>query len=281
MTSVVVTGASGFLGRAVMAGLSGEGFKVIAVSRQASPGLYQVRDYRVCPTGDVLIHLAEEPDRAKVNSVGEEYVRESMATAVALSTRCNRMIYASSGMVYGDEGGRPFTIDMPVVESDAYSKSKLVNERIVLDSGGVVVRLSNLIGDGMSANNVMSEILRQVPGSGPVRVRDDKPVRDFLHVWDAASAFVRLIANSFPGIVNVGSGVGTSVRVLAGFALAAAGQEEREIVSTAPASRPSVNVLDIAATRQALDWSPSLPLAERISQMITNKVHPDSWANAK
>lgn len=276
MTPVVIAGASGFLGRHLAAGLAGSGLNVIMVSRQSVPGMCQVTDYSDCPEGDVLIHLAEEPDRAKVNRLGENYARDSLAVAKALSRRCSRMIYASSGVVYGDYSDVPFTVDMPVVDSDVYSHSKLLNERVVLDAGGAVVRLSNLIGHGMAVNNVVSDIVRQIPGSGPVRVRDDQSVRDFLHVADAASAIGRLIGSACSGVLNVGSGVGTSVRTLAEIALAAAGQEGREIVATDPASRRSVNVLDIAATTRALGWSPSSSLRERIFHLINNRADPAS-----
>ena len=63
------------------------------------------------------------------------------------------------GVVYGDENKEPCRVDMPVIANDAYSKLKLRNEQIVLDSGGVVVRLSNLFGIGMTTGTVMSDIV--------------------------------------------------------------------------------------------------------------------------
>ena len=48
------------------------------------------------------------------------------------------------------------------------------------------MRLANVYGPGMAANNVMSDILGQVPGDGPLVVRDIAPVRDYLWIEDAA-----------------------------------------------------------------------------------------------
>ena len=135
---------------------------------------------------------------------------------------------------------------MPVIANDAYSKLKLRNERIVLDSGGVVVRLSNLFGIGMTTGAVMSDIIHQVPGSGPLRVRNDKQVRDFLPVSESMSAFGRIIENNYSGILNVGSEIGTSINSLARLFLETAGQEYLDIVATQPLSRISINVLDIS-----------------------------------
>lgn len=272
MVTIVITGAAGFLGRFLTAYLVNNGLNVIPVSRRWLPGMHQVQDYSQSPRGDILIHLAEEPDRSKVNQMGEAYMFYAGRTIKSLSRRFDqRIIYASSGVVYGDENENPCKVGMPVVASDLYGKSKLINEQIVLDSGGAVVRFSNLFGDGMSANNVMSDILRQVPGIGPLHVRDDKPVRDYLHVSDAASAFISLVENNYHGIVNVGSGIGTSVRALAELALASVAQENREIVATEPSSRRSINILDISETKKILDWSPASSLKNQLAQLIYSK----------
>jgi UDP-glucose 4-epimerase len=260
---VVMTGGSGFLGRHVAEHLVSAGLHVIPVARRNVPWAVQIEDYRNSPDGDILVHLAEEPNRVEVNRRGESYIQQSAALLNDLVERFGRnTLYASSGVVYGDQNEAPCSIDMPVIEADTYSRSKLLNERIVLEAGGCVVRLSNLFGSGMAANNVMSDIMRQVPGEGSLRVRDNAPVRDFLPVTDAAAAFGLIVSEGFRGIVNVGSGVGTSVRTLAEIALRGAGQQYREIVSTAPSLRRSVNVLDISATRKLLGWSPTDPIRQ-------------------
>jgi len=272
MVTVVITGASGFVGRALTAYLTNSGLTAIPVSRHSLPGMTRVQDYSQAPAGDFLIHLAEEPDRCKVNQLGDSYMLYASSMIKALSSRFHqRIIYASSGVVYGDENEGPCRVGMPVVATDVYSKSKLLNEQIVLDSGGAVVRLSNLFGDGMSTNNVMSDIIRQVPGTGPLRVRDDKPVRDYLHVLDAASAFGLLVKSTCCGIVNVGSGIGTSVRRLAELSLLAVRQDDREIIATEPSSRRSINILDISETTKLLDWSPAVSLKDQLAQLIFNK----------
>jgi UDP-glucose 4-epimerase len=272
MATVVITGAAGFLGRFVTACLVRIGLTVIPVSRRPFPGTYQVQDYSQSPSGDVLIHLAEEADRSKVNRLGQSYLSAAANLTKALSAgRYLRTIYASSGAVYGDQVECPCKVGMPVYATDIYSNSKLMNERIILDSGGVVIRLSNLIGIGMASSNVMSDIIHQIPGNGPLCVRDDKPVRDFLPVSDAAAAFGLMAESNFRGIANVGSGIGTSVKALAELSLASAGQETREIIATAPSSRRSINVLDISETTEILGWSPATTLKDQVVQFFAKE----------
>ena len=73
---VIVTGASGFIGSRVFDQLKLSGMEAIGVSRNIglNKDLFKVDDYRDCPKGDVLIHLAESNDRALVNSLGEKHV---------------------------------------------------------------------------------------------------------------------------------------------------------------------------------------------------------------
>ncbi len=227
--------------------------------------MVQVTNYASVPDGDLLIHLAEEPDRAVASLAGDAYVEASTELVRTLSRRfAGRIIYASSGAVYGDSGDAPFRIHDPLVSSDTYTRAKISGEAAVLDEGGAVVRLANLFGPGMSKNNVMSDILRQIPGEGPLLVRDDKPVRDFLAVDDAVKLFTLLAGCRINGVLNAGSGVGTRIQALAETALALYGEIGREIIATQPTLRSSVNVLNVEETARAVGWTASLSLAEHM-----------------
>ncbi len=270
MTTVAITGASGFLGGYLNEYFKAIGLTVISYSRRLLPEMTQVQDYGRTPKADFLIHLAEEADRGKVNKMGDAYLDNATEMLKILSRRFGKgVIYASSGVVYGDENMEPCKVDTPVIAKDAYSKLKLRNEQIVLDSGGVVVRLSNLFGTGMTTGTVMSDIISQIPGSGPLRVRNDKPVRDFLPVSESTSAFGRIIESNYSGILNVASGIGTSVNSLARLFLESVGQEDRDILVTQPSSKVSVNVLDISETMKVIGWSPDFSLKKQLSQLVT------------
>lgn len=256
MQNIVVTGASGFVGRALTARLDSLCLSYTAVSRSGESGHHYVDDYSKTPPGDVLIHLAEEPDRCVANALGEAYLEHAAGVVETLAQRAGTFVYASSGAVYGDQGEAPYSIDDVVRPIDLYSRSKVFNEKLALAAGGTVLRLSNLFGPGMSRHNVISDIARQLPYSCPMRVRDDLPVRDFLSVDAVADAILMLIQKPCPGILNLGSGVGISIRNLALLALATVGQEGREITVDNPSARRSVNILDISVTQRCLGWYP-------------------------
>lgn len=271
LQDVVVTGASGFLGRAVIARLNQEGLQSRGVCRKPVAGMVQIADYCDTPSADLIIHLAEEPDRAVVNN-SRASTAEHFDLVRRLGARAGKLIYASSGVVYGDNGRAPFKTVDPVSGYDVYSRLKLANEQIVLEGGGVVLRLANLYGPGMSASNVVSDIMRQIPGTGALRIRDDQPVRDFVAVEDAAHAFLLVTRLSGGGLFNIGSGIGTSTGEVARSALRAAGQEDRPVVATNPSGRYSVNVLDAKESQDRLGWRAASSLQDFFCQVCQSEV---------
>lgn len=267
---IVVTGASGFLARAIFSQLTALGLPFIGVSRKGSYGLHQVINYSDTPAADILIHLAEESDRAKVNLLGEAYLENAATVVEKLLERGRSFVYASSGVVYGDAGTIPFASDACVEPTDVYSRSKIHNEALALSAGGTVLRLSNLFGMGMSPRNVVSDIAKQLGRTGPLVVRDDGPVRDFLSVNEAANAIGLLVQTPQPGIFNIGSGVGVSIRELAQLALSAVGQQNREIVAAHPLGRRSFNILDVSATKRCLGWGATYAPLESLENYFRN-----------
>jgi UDP-glucose 4-epimerase len=269
---VAITGASGFLGRELSDRLRASGHSVAALSRRTGPGLIAVRDHAREVRAEVIVHLAETSDRRAANAAGEDYERQALATLRALlASGARRVVYASSAALYGDEAARPRRTDDPVRATDTYSRLKLASEQLVLLAPGVqgvVARLTNLYGPGMSAANVVSRVLSQIPGDGPVQVLDDGPVRDFLDVADAARALQALVEGAAVGVFNVGSGVGTSIRDLTLLALRLAGQSDRPVEALQPSPRPSTLVLDPSHIRQTIGWQPEISLSQGLGRLI-------------
>lgn len=271
---IVVTGASGFVGGYLCRALNAAGRDVVGVARKRVTGIpaQQVSDYRQSPGGDVLIHLAESADRAAGLAADGAQVDEAVATLEELLGRgFQRVAYASSAAVYGDAGLSPCRVGDPELVQDPYARGKLACEAMISEAGGVSFRLANIYGPGMSPNNVVSTILRQIPGAGPLRVRDGAPVRDFLWIDDAVAAIVASVDCAGAGIYNVGSGRGVAIRDLAGMALAAAGETHRRCEETQPSGRHSHLVLDIGPTVEATGWQPCVWAEDGMARMVAGR----------
>jgi UDP-glucose 4-epimerase len=273
----VVTGGSGFLGRAIVRMLADAGRPVTRVIRrdvEPEPSVTDLRiaDYRDLPENmgsSILIHAGEPADIGAAETRGEGHLRQVQdLIGTLLSRGFARFVYISSGAVYGDDIPTPRKEDEPIAPRGIYAKGKANCEAQVLARGGVVVRLSNLFGPGMARNTLIGDLLAQIPGDGPLRLRDDAPVRDYVFVEDAARAIVACATHPVTGIVNVGSGIGTSAGALAREMLEIAGEAGRPVVATQASGRVSHLVLDISQSKRKLGWQTRVSLADGLERML-------------
>lgn len=276
--AVVVTGASGFVGQRLVARLGAEGVAVHAVCRRdvevpGATAVHLVRDYGQTPAiaDAVLVHLAGERSLAAAESRGASGVAEAAGAARALVGNGYRgLIVASSAVVYGDKSPDPHRPDEVVHPQNRYAEAKLSCEAAFVQAGGLAMRLGNVYGPGMAPESVVAEIVAQIPGDGPVRIRDAGPIRDFVWIDDVIEAFVAAARRPQAGILNVGSGQGVSIGALAATALKVAGAERRLVVSARlPPGRPSACLLDVQETRSKLGWRAVTPLAAGLGILVS------------
>ena len=181
------------------------------------------------------------------------------------------IIYASSSSIYGESGVSPYSEKMEIYQTDEYSKIKITNENLVLESGGGVARISNVIGLEMSSTNVLSNIISQLSKSGPILVQDTTPIRDFIFLDNVVEALLLMIQNQAAGIFNIGSGSATSIQRLAELCLITDGQIDRRIESKLNSSAYSFNVVDPTKITNTLKWKPSVSLQDSIMFLLNKK----------
>lgn len=190
---VLVTGASGFVGRAIVARLAAEGRDVIAATRSPLSTLpWDVAQIRINALGggakpleegcaaDVVVHAAARVhmmrDRVADSLALYRAVNVEGSLALARQSRAagaRRFVYLSSIKVLGESSvrGQPLDNCSPAVPADAYGVSKLEAERALAtfcsDTGMelVVIRPPLVYGPGVKANfeRLMRAIARRWP----------------------------------------------------------------------------------------------------------------------
>lgn len=246
-SSILVTGAAGFIGSALVGALLARGYDVTAVDedscgleRLASIGSGRLRIQRTDITNSVdvadlmartnpaaIIHLTAlhvipvcetQPRRTvEVNVTGLINVLRAADTS---STK--RVIFASSADVYA-ASDKPLAESDPVRPSTVYGVSKLLGERLVSEWGGsrperrtTSIRIFNVYGPGDRNPHVIPDILRHIErGVVPIRVGNTEASRDFIYVDDVVNILWRVLElDEPPAILNAGTGSATTVRQL-------------------------------------------------------------------
>ena len=273
---IVITGASGFIGGHLIEHLSRiANTEIVPLTRRGISKLVQVSNYADAPDGDVLIHLAEDNNLESVANRGLTYEHEGLSTLrVLLAKKYGRIIYTSSSTLYGDKSVIPHGTEDDIFVNNPYTRIKSLSESAVLENpNGMVVRLANVYGPLMSTNNVMSQILKQIPQQGDLEVGDVTPIRDFVWVRDVAEGISMLAFMDFAEIgkskmYNLGSGIGTSIGDLAFLTLELAGQPERRVMSKNRTRVMSSIILDCSETTNACGWTPRVSLRQGIASLL-------------
>jgi nucleoside-diphosphate-sugar epimerase len=207
---VLVTGASGFVGRATCEELGRRGHEVVALVRRPGsepPGTQaQVCDLtdaaslqEAVPSQrpDAVIHLAAEiasqRDARRVWEVNVEGTRRLVETCLSMGLSdgqdqgAPRFVLAST-VVTGDARGDLLEPDKPLPVETAYGESKQEAEKLVRESGldAVIVRPSHVYGPGGWYAEEFVKRLRQ-PGRFAVIGQGDN-WWDVVRVEDVATA---------------------------------------------------------------------------------------------
>ena len=265
MPKIVITGASGFIGSALITRLKNENIPYVGLTRKNINGLTTISSYDDY-SGDqdsILIHLAQ-PNNSKKKSKGEEIkLLEGL-----VSSNWMHIIYISSATVYGDKIESPRKTQEEIFEYNDYTTVKLKCEKITLDKNGTCLRFSNVYGPNMSNENVISEILSQVSHPKKIVVNNMYPIRDFLWIDDAIDAIMQTINIKPSGIINVGSGIGTSIEQLAKNVLHLINQPNKKLISEKNEKLNSILFLNIDETKKILNWTPEITLLEGLTKLI-------------
>ncbi len=230
----VVTGASGYLGRALIDRLLLEGARVVGISRAPGPdraGVSFVRaDIRKANLleesfrgADVVFHLAAHThDVRSTDDSGEQQAVTLGGTVAALKAaeRCGvrHFIFVSSLAVFGPVGSAGATEDDPCNPASPYGRAKLDAEREVsafaarTGACAASIRPAMIYGPGAPGN--LSRMIRAV------RARTFPPIPEFgnrrsmVAVGDVAQVLARAWRSNVPGgrAFNVTDGRGYSTR---------------------------------------------------------------------
>jgi nucleoside-diphosphate-sugar epimerase len=272
-TRAIVSGAGGFLGRALVARLEARGATVLAPPRcdldwrdagavaRFVANAQAVTIYHLASSG-VSNAAADDPQ------IGED--ERAMARAIAAAAAPGmRVVYAGSMAEYGRAGRLAEAGE--VSPHNGYARAKVEAGAILRQQAQargfalVHARLFGLYGPGEHSGRLLPAILAALRERRPIALSDGTQRRDFVHIDDAARALAALgtLADG-PEIVNVGTGIALDVRSVA-LALAQELGADPALLRFGERARSphdqDVLEADTALLAATLDWVPPQRLA--------------------
>jgi len=214
---VLLTGATGFLGRHLQPELVRIGCDVMAVGRDF------LRISNAAESADAIIHLAAQTQVSKAvedpESTWEGNVRGTWRVLeFARQHKIKRVIIASTDKAYG-RSTAPYFESTPLTPDRPYETSKACADMIArtyVATYGMfvaVTRCVNLYGPGhLNFSTLIPGTIRRVlKGERPIIRNGGRMKRDFLFVEDAVDGYVKLLGSNYSGPVNFGTGIGHSI----------------------------------------------------------------------
>ena len=281
---VLIVGGAGFIGANLCEKLGAHGHWVGILDPQAA--LKQVPQAYAVPLNstaqleqllhdcavDTVIHLAS----SLIPSSNADELHHELAHVVqptlrlvdlCAKARIRFVMFSSGGTVYGDAGAAVVAEGHPLAPKSLYGYAKVVMEDYVRLVGRtralryLVLRPSNLYGRHQRIRGAQGFIAvalgRLLNGQVLELWGDGESVRDYLDVRDLVDAVAALLeANVGNVTLNVGSGIGHSIKEVLAVIHQVTGQHVRIVRQPARSTDVKRIVLDTRALGELIDWRP-------------------------
>jgi UDP-glucose 4-epimerase len=223
---------------------------------------------------DVRKSVSDPVHDATTNIIGGIRMLES-----SVRHRVRKVIYASTGgALYGEARFLPATEEHPVNPEAPYGASKHTLEhylyiwRLLHGLDYTVLRYPNVYGPrqnphGEAGVNAIF-IGLMLHGKTPHIFGDGKQLRDYLYIDDVVEANVLALDRGSGEMVNIGTGVGTSVNDIVRELKALIGFTSDPIHEAPRPGEIQRIYLDASRAREVLGWSPKTEFREGLRRTI-------------
>jgi nucleoside-diphosphate-sugar epimerase len=287
---VVLTGATGFIGRHCLTALVDAGYDVHAVSSK----IQIARPKGVCwhqanlldersaaslirniqPSH--MLHLAwyVQPGKALYSAENLRWVQASLALLREFAERDGkRAVLCGSGYEYAWNNGCCSETETPTLPNTFYGVCKNALRELttayadLMDVSTAWARIFFLYGPHEHPDRLVSSIIRSLLDGLPARCTHGNQVRDYLHVHDVADALVKLLGSPVRGPINIGSGQPTTLREVATTIGNVLGRPELIELGAVPAreNENAVVVADVRRLADELGWQPRFGLRDGLN----------------
>ena len=203
---------------------------------------------------DVRVSVDEPARDAAINVVGTVNVLEAARSAGA------RVVFASTGGAIYGECERPAREDDPCLPLSPYGAAKLAGEGYLgafarlYGVPHIALRFGNVYGPRQNPHGeagVVAIFLGRLQSGEPCRIfGDGSQARDYVFAGDVARATLAALDSDVDGVLNIGTGIATTVLELYDICRGAAGSDAEPVHE---AERPGELGRSVLATERAAE----------------------------
>ena len=292
MRKILVTGASGCIGRHVVPLLAAGGWQVHAVSRRDSLDAEGVTVHRanLLDPGDRsrlieavkpshLLHLAWyiAPGRWAASPENYRWVEASLELVrLFRDSGGERVVSAGSCLEYDWQYGYCSEERTPLAPHTFYGTCKSALGTLLQGYAGTTgfsnawARIFFLYGPYEHPDRLVASVIRSLLAGQPARCSHGRQIRDYLYARDVADALVHLLESDLQGAVNVASGRPVTLKDIVLRIGEITGRSELiqlGAIPPAPTDMPLV-VGDVTRLSSELQWFPQTSLDEGLADTI-------------
>ena len=280
MSKMLVTGGSGFIGRALTARLKALGRDV--ASMDSADGDIANRETLAKFEQQNIAHVFHLAGKTFVpDSWGDPqaFCQTNLLGTVNVLEFCRKyripMTYVST-YVYGHPDSLPIGEDSAIRPSNPYALTKRMAEEAcefyasAYDLPVTTIRPFNVYGIGQSANFLIPSIIHQALNESQIIVKDLRPKRDYVYLEDLLMALLETLGRPRGyNVYNVGSGNSLSVKEVIDIIQKVAGTAKEIICDRMVRTNELMDVVaDISKASKELGWHPKYSFRAGIENII-------------
>ena len=235
MPKIAILGAHGFLGSPITDAFSAHGWEVVSLSRTINTGSSQTElladlfDEETLRTAisfsrpDVILSTAWVTEHGKfwTNESNIDY-RDATLRFAELSFQAGVETFIGLGTMseYGTSPGFCDAKVTPLVVNDIYSKSKIETGAELKKIGEAFgrrthwARVFQAFGPNEKSERFVPGLITKLRNGTEFSIRTPNFEMDWIHTADVASAIVFMVENRLNHFVDIGTGIGTTVKEL-------------------------------------------------------------------
>ncbi len=300
--SVILTGASGFIGKHCIAGLLADGYLVHAFYSNERPEsslpqkerlqwhqidlLNQKHTSELLKSlrADKMLHLAwyTEPGKYRDSSLNWDWLRASVnLLKTFIESGGSRYVGAGSAAEYDwNSGDGKLKESSPLNASTLYGQCKSSLFQTAQQNSTLAGiefawgRIFWLYGPGENKQRLVPYVINSLIADKEAYCSEGKQQRDFLYVADVARAFNSLLNSKLQGAINIGSGKALSIKEIAETVARLMNREKLLQLGAMPSpNEPPLVVADNQRLKNELGFEAAYSLEDGL------KLSLDWWRN--